>query len=110
MSDITARKIAIVHDWLPLYGGAERVLEQILVVFPKADVFSLIDAIPPEQRGFLQNKEVKTSFVQNLPGGKTRYRSYFPLMPLAVEQFDLSSLRLGHLEQLLFRKGSVDRS
>ena len=59
-------------------GGAERVLEQILNVFPQADVFSMIDAIPPEQRGFLQNKQVKTSFVQNLPGGKTRYRSYFP--------------------------------
>ena len=65
MTDSPAtRKIAIVHDWLPLYGGAERVLEQILLVFPQADIFSMIDAIPPEQRGFLQNKPVKTSFVQ----------------------------------------------
>ena len=102
---LAARKIAIVHDWLPLYGGAERVLEQILVVFPKADVFSLIDAIPPEQRGFLQSKEVKTSFVQNLPGGKTRYRSYFPLMPLAVEQFDLSDYDLIISSSYSFAKG-----
>ena len=70
------RKIAIVHDWLPLYGGAERVLEQMLKIFQQAEVFSMIDAIPPEQRGFLQNKEVKTSFVQNLPPAKTRYRSH----------------------------------
>jgi hypothetical protein len=79
MTDTLAiRRIAVVHDWLPLYGGAERVLEQILLVFPQADVFSMIDAIRPEQRGFLQNKEVKTSFVQKLPGGKTRYRSISP--------------------------------
>ncbi len=99
------RKIAIVHDWLPLYGGAERVLEQILLVFPQADIFSMIDAIPPEQRGFLQNKPVQTSFVQRLPGGKTRYRSYFPLMPLAVEQFDLSSYDLVISSSYSFAKG-----
>ncbi len=99
------RKIAVVHDWLPLYGGAERVLEQILLVFPQADIFSMIDAIPPEQRGFLQNKPVQTSFVQRLPGGKTRYRSYFPLMPLAVEQFDLSSYDLVISSSYSFAKG-----
>ncbi|HEY5744287.1 MAG TPA: hypothetical protein VIS99_17315, partial [Terrimicrobiaceae bacterium] len=75
------RKVAIVHDWLPLFGGAERVLAQILQVLPQADIFTLIDTIPAEDRAFLQNRPVHTSFVQRLPGGKTRYRSYFPLMP-----------------------------
>ncbi len=101
----SVRKIAIVHDWLPLYGGAERVLEQILLVFPQADIFSMIDAIPPEQRGFLQNKPVTTSFVQKLPGAKTRYRSYFPIMPLAVEQFDLSRYDLVISSSYSFAKG-----
>ena len=101
----SARKIAIVHDWLPLYGGAERVLEQILLVLPQADIFSMIDAIPPEQRGFLQNRPVTTSFVQRLPGGKTRYRSYFPIMPLAVEQFDLSPYNLVISSSYSFAKG-----
>jgi len=101
----SARKIAIVHDWLPLYGGAERVLEQILLVLPQADIFSMIDAIPPEQRGFLQNKPVTTSFVQKLPGAKTRYRSYFPIMPLAVEQFDLSPYNLVISSSYSFAKG-----
>lgn len=105
MSQPSSRKIAVVHDWLPLYGGAERVLEQILNVFPQADIFSMIDAIPSDQRGFLQNKEVKTSFVQRLPGGKTRYRSYFPLMPLAVEQFDLSAYDLVISSSYSFAKG-----
>jgi glycosyltransferase involved in cell wall biosynthesis len=101
----SARKVAIVHDWLPLYGGAERVLEQILLVLPQADIFSMIDAIPPEQRGFLQNKPVTTSFVQRLPGAKTRYRSYFPIMPLAVEQFDLSPYDLVISSSYSFAKG-----
>lgn len=89
MSKSNINRIAIVHDWLPLYGGAERVLEQMLHVFPHADLFSMIDAIPEAERGFLQHKPVRTSFVQKLPKAKTKYRSYLPLMPLAVEQFDL---------------------
>ena len=105
MRSPSARKVAIVHDWLPLYGGAERVLEQILLVLPQADIFSLIDAIPPEQRGFLQNKPVTTSFVQKLPNAKTRYRSYFPIMPLAVEQFDLSPYDLVISSSYSFAKG-----
>ncbi len=64
-------------------------LEQMLHVFPQADLFSIIDAIPSEGRGFLQNKPVQTSFVQRFPWARTKYRSYLPLMPLAVEQFDL---------------------
>lgn len=83
-------KVAIVHDWLPLYGGAERVLEQMLHVCPQADIYSMIDSVPDEHRAFLQGKKVNTSFIQKLPFGKKKYRSYLPLMPLAIEQFDLS--------------------
>jgi len=84
-------KIAVVHDWLPLYGGAERILEQVLVVLPNADIFSIIDGLDPNQRGFIQGKPVNTSFIQRLPRGRTKYRFYLALMPLAIEQFDLSS-------------------
>jgi glycosyltransferase involved in cell wall biosynthesis len=87
-------RIAIVHDWLPLYGGAERVLEQIINVFPQADLFSIIDNIPEPQRDFLQRKSVRTSFIQRLPWGRRHYRSYLPLMPLAIEQFDLAGYDL----------------
>src|SRR5580658_6246936 len=98
-------KTAIVHDWLPLYGGAERVLEQMLKVLPHADLFALIDNIPADQRGFLQQKSARTSFVQKLPWGKTRYRPYFPLMPMAIEQFDLSSYQLVISSSYAFAKG-----
>lgn len=84
-------KIAIIHDWLVTYAGAERVLEQMLNVYPEADLFSLVDFLPDNQRSFILNKSVKTSFIQKLPRACTKYRQYLPLMPLAIEQHDLSS-------------------
>lgn len=82
--------VGLVHDWLPVYAGAERVLEQMIHVFPEASVYSLIDFIAEEQRGFLQGRPVETSFLQRLPFIKRGYRYYLPLAPYAIEQFDLS--------------------
>jgi len=84
-------KIAIIHDWLVTYAGAERVLEQMLNVFPDADLFSLVDFLPDNQRDFIQNKPVKTTFIQKLPRARTNYRQYLLLMPLAIEQHDLAA-------------------
>jgi len=80
---------ALVHDWLPVYAGAERVLEQMIKVLPAASLYSLIDYLPDDQREFLQGKEVTTSFIQHLPFAKSKYRYYLPFAPLAIEQFDL---------------------
>lgn len=85
-----SRKVAVVHDWLPVYAGAERVLEQILSVAGEADLYSLIDFLPEEQRAFLDGKPVQTSFIQRLPFAKNKYRYYLPLAPVAIEQFDLT--------------------
>lgn len=87
-------KVAIVHDWLVTYAGAERVLEQMLICYPEADVFSTVDFIQPQDRAFLKGKPVTTTFIQKLPFAKTKYRHYLPLMPLAIEQLDLSSYEL----------------
>lgn len=101
------RRMAIVHDWLPVYGGAERVLEQMLEVYPDADVFTLIDALDEKNRAFLKGREVKTSFVQRLPGGKRFYRHCFPIMPLAIEQFDFRSYDLVISSSYAFAKGII---
>ncbi|ASV99632.1 glycosyltransferase family 4 protein [Paraburkholderia aromaticivorans] len=85
-------KVAIVHDWLVAPGGAEKVLEQIIECFPDADIFSLVDFL--EDRRPLGGKPVTTSFIQRLPFARHHYRAYLPLMPLAVEQFDLSGYDL----------------
>lgn len=85
-------RVAIVHDWLVAPGGAEKVLEQIIECFPDADLFTLVDFL--EDRRPLGGKAVTTSFIQRLPFARRRYRAYLPLMPLAVEQFDLSGYDL----------------
>ena len=87
-------RVALVHDWLVTFAGAERVLEQMLGVYPEADLYSLIDFVPAAERGFLGGRKVHTSFLQRLPGMRRRYRSFLPLMPLAIEQFDLSGYDL----------------
>jgi glycosyltransferase involved in cell wall biosynthesis len=84
-------KIALVHDWLVTYAGAERCLEQMLLCFPDADLFSVIDFIAEGKREWLLNKKSHTTYIQKLPFAKTKYRNYLPLMPLAIEQLDLSS-------------------
>ncbi len=83
-------KIAIIHDWLEVYAGAEKVLEQLIQLWPNADLFTLVDFLPEKHRGFLQGREVTTSFIQKLPFARTKFRNYLPLMPLAIEQLDLS--------------------
>lgn len=87
-------KVAIVHDWCVTYGGAERVLERIIDMYPEADVFTLIDKVPQEQRGFLRGKTPATSFMQRIPGIERHYRKLLALMPHAIEQFDLAKYDL----------------
>ncbi len=87
-------RTAIVHEWLVTFGGSERVVEQILALYPDADLFTLVDFLPANDRGFLNNTRVHTSFIQKLPFAKKYYRQYLPCMPFAIEQFDLSSYDL----------------
>ena len=83
-------RVGLVHDWLPVYAGAERVLEQMIQVFPEASLYSLIDFVPAGQRDFLGGRPVQTSFIQHLPFARRLYRHYLPFAPLAIEQFDLT--------------------
>lgn len=87
-------KIAIIVDWLTTYAGSERVLEQMITCYPQADVFAVVDFVPKESRGFLQGKQPVTTFIQKLPAARKYARHYLPLMPLAVEQLDLSGYDL----------------
>lgn len=81
--------IAIVCDWLESYAGAERVIEEIINIFPQAEIFAVVDFVAKEDRGFLKDKPVKTTFIQKLPFARKFYRHYLPLMPFAIEQLDL---------------------
>lgn len=98
-------KVAIVHDWLVTYAGAERVTEQIIKIYPDADVFSLVNHL--DDNHFLQGCDVTTSFIQNLPFSKLKFRNYLPLMPFAIEQFDLSDYDLIISSSFAFAKGVI---
>ncbi|MBA1231677.1 glycosyltransferase family 4 protein [Pseudomonas viridiflava] len=87
-------RIAIVHDWLVTYAGAERVLASLINIWPEADLFAVIDFLSDEDRAHLQGKVATTTFIQNLPNARKRYQRYLPLMPLAIEQLDLSGYDL----------------
>ncbi len=75
-------------------AGSEKVAEEILRLFPQADLFTLICALPPGQDEIVHRRKLTTSFLQNLWGAKTHHRLFMPLMPFAIEQFDLSGYDL----------------
>lgn len=87
-------KTAIIHEWLLSYAGSEKVLKHIVELFPEADLFSIVDFLSDDLRGFILNKKVRTSFIQKLPLARRNYRNYLALMPFAVRNLDLSGYDL----------------
>ena len=98
-------KVAIVHDQLYVYGGAERVLGEIIACFPEADLFALFDVLPPEERGFLRGKPVAATPLQRFPGLRRWHRHYFPLLPFMIEQLDLGGYDVVISSSYLVAKG-----
>ncbi|MBP6643415.1 MAG: glycosyltransferase [Flavobacteriales bacterium] len=87
-------RIAFVHDWLVVSGGAEKVTREILQCYD-ADVFALVDFLDNNDRAFiLQGKKAKTTFIQQLPFARHHFRNYLPLFPAAIERLDLSNYDL----------------
>lgn len=85
--------MAIVQHWLTSYGGAERVLEGLASIFPRADFYASVVSergIPAGLRGW----NLQGSFVGRIPGAKRWHRHFLPLYPYALEQFDLSKYDL----------------
>jgi glycosyltransferase involved in cell wall biosynthesis len=87
-------KIALVHDWLSSsIGGAENVFEEIYSMFP-SPIYTLVWNPSVWAGTPFEQAEVFRSFIDRLPGSKKRFRSYLPLFPMAIEQFDLKSYDL----------------
>jgi glycosyltransferase involved in cell wall biosynthesis len=101
-------KVAIVHDWLVDPGGAENVLAAFFKLFPEAELFTVVDFFSPENRErFLQGRVAKTTFIQRMPLAAKRYRSYLPLMPVAIEQLDLRGFDLVLSSSYAVAKGVI---
>ncbi len=101
-------KIAIVHDWFDKPGGAERVVKNLLDIFPDADIFAIVDFFSETDREkYLCGKRVKTTFIQHLPFAKKKFRGYFPLFPYAVESLDLRNYDIVISSSHAFAKGVI---
>jgi glycosyltransferase involved in cell wall biosynthesis len=99
-------KVALVHDYLNQYGGAERVLECLMDLYPDAPVFTLISDLkkmPPRFR----EADIRHSFIQSLPFAKSQYKKMLGLLPLAIEQFDLRGYDLIFSSSSAFAKGVI---
>ncbi|QLO57394.1 glycosyltransferase family 4 protein [Klebsiella pneumoniae] len=84
-------KIALTADWLVSYAGAERVIKELIDLYPNLDLFSVVDFLSDESRTHFQGKRATTTFIQRLPKAETSYQKYLPLMPVAIEQLDVSA-------------------
>src|SRR5471030_1184394 len=82
--------VGIVADWLVTFAGAEKVIAEFIKIFPEAELYSVVDFLSDENRKLFYGKNVTTSFIQRLPFAKNKYQNYLPLMPLAIEQLDVT--------------------
>jgi glycosyltransferase involved in cell wall biosynthesis len=94
MRALSKARIAVVHDWLIDYAGAEHALAEILRCFPQADLFALVDRMPEAERAALNGKRATTTFMQRLPRVTSWLGYYLPLMPIAIEQLDVTGYDL----------------
>jgi len=108
----SAPRVAIVHYWLVGMRGGERVIERLLRMFPEADLFTHVYD-PDRMSSMIRETHVTTSFIDRLPFSRRLYQYYLPLMPMALEEFDLSAYDLvissesGPAKGVITRPGSL---
>ncbi|MCX5930292.1 MAG: glycosyltransferase [Cyanobacteria bacterium] len=110
MSGLPGR-IALVHEWFTprSVGGSELVVQQIDRLLgegrPAASLFALVDGESGRPGSWLQGRQIQTSFIQRLPWGVSHVQQYLPLLPLAIEQLDLTGFPLVLSSNHLVAKG-----
>lgn len=89
-------KVAVVHYWWLNNRGGEAVCSSIVELFPDADIFVHVYSEPVINESLPSNfhGSVKTTYISKIPGAKRSYQKLLPLMPMALEQLDLSSYDL----------------
>lgn len=102
-------KVALVHDYLIRFGGAERVLLELSKLFPEAPIYTLL--YDKEKMGaFFEGIEIRTSFLQKFPKfARRRHKHLLPLLPMAAESFDLRDFDLVISSSSAFAKSIITR-
>jgi glycosyltransferase involved in cell wall biosynthesis len=90
----TGVRVALVHEWLLTHGGSEEITGQLCRLFPEADLFTLVADPVPSLRALIGERRITTSFLQKIPGATKSHRRLLPLMPRAIESFDLTGYDL----------------
>ncbi|MFO0599185.1 MAG: glycosyltransferase [Myxococcaceae bacterium] len=85
--------MALVHDWLLTWRGGEKVLEAIAELFPSAPIFTLFHD-PADMSPGIESHRVVSSWLDRLPGARTRHRHFLPLMPAAIRALDVGEVDL----------------
>lgn len=101
-------RVALVHDHLIQDGGAEQVLRVLQTIWPEAPTFTLLHDKTRAHPAFL-SRDIRTSFLQKMPGALSHYQWYLPLMPHATERHDLSGYDVVVSSSSAFAKGVVTR-
>ena len=104
--ELPATNVAIVHDWLTGTRGGERILEALCELLPSATIFTLLH-VPGSVSERIEERLIRTSFVQHLPCLRKHYRLYLPLFPRAIESLDLSGFDLVISVSHCVAKGAV---
>ena len=105
---LSTPRVALVHEWLVTMRGAERVLEVFAELFPDAPIYTLVHR-PGALSPALERRDIRTSFLQKLPFGVSKYRHYLPLMPAAIESLDLSGFDAVLSSSFCVAKGVITR-
>lgn len=103
-------RVAIVHDDLVQWGGAERVLEGICEIYPDAPIFtSVFDSSNKELTKRFGNKKIITSFLNTIPRWRSVYKALLPLYPIAFEQFNFDDFDLVISHTTRFAKSIITK-
>lgn len=102
-------RVALPHDWLPLIGGAERVLEQLTLICPNSEIFTIFDFLSKEDRAIFGERPIHTSRLNSWPAVQRYYRSLLPLCIRAIERFDVSRFDAIVSSSASFAKGVISR-
>ena len=111
--NINNANFAIIHDWFlsNSLGGAEKVtffIDKLLInEYSTPGLFSIVSNIDFQEKNNLKDRQINTSFIQNLPFGNKYVQNYLPLLPFAVEQIDLSKYDFVISSSHAFAKGVI---
>lgn len=103
-------RVALVHDDLVQWGGAERVLEGLCEIYPDAPIYtSVFDYSNSQLQQRFGSKKIVTSFLQKIPGWKSLYKTLLPLYPIAFEQFNFDGFDLVISHTTRFAKSIITK-